>query len=262
MSLAENYPKSKIDNLSIGIFLSIVFFCILFMIKNYIPDALNIDAKWLILACSPVLIALIISGYIKSFKTHGVEFEFQLSNEVGKTPNLYRNINYLSIPMIVKGSRQTIEDFTDKAKQKIQILTFYLGKHYDIGDIDKYLSDLPSIKYFLVLERNGNFSCLVEYSKLKKMNTNTNNIIEKLTNYIHDPQSIFFYSYCSIEVNIKNTDTIIFAYNIFNEHNINVIPVTDSNNKFLGIIKKTDLYKTISDSIVLSINKNQNYSVK
>jgi hypothetical protein len=69
-----------------GIASSIIFLTLFLLLQYYIPSLMWLGTQWLVVAGVPVLIALFIGGYIKSFKGFGIELEAKLKSTIAYMP--------------------------------------------------------------------------------------------------------------------------------------------------------------------------------
>ena len=99
-------------------------------IKN--SKFLTIDSKWLLISGLPILIALIVGGYIHKFKGFGIELETSLKNPIGQV-NLIATDVLESISGRDKGSISSVEKLPSSELIKYHRLSFVNGKrnYYD-----------------------------------------------------------------------------------------------------------------------------------
>ncbi len=65
----------KYEPIIYGLVISLVILLILLLLQHYSASLLNLETRWLVVAGVPIIIALIIGGYIYKFKGFGIELE-------------------------------------------------------------------------------------------------------------------------------------------------------------------------------------------
>ncbi len=79
--LAIKYPL-----VSYSMVLSFILLLFFMLLKSYDTRMLALETKWILISALPVFIALLIGGYIKSFKGFGVEIETKtINSSLGRT---------------------------------------------------------------------------------------------------------------------------------------------------------------------------------
>lgn len=258
--MKENPRQEQFEIIGMGVFLSLIMFIASFLIRHLYPKLLDIDAKWIILASSPVVIALILAGVIKGFKGGGFEFEFELKSHVSDFSNLYQKVN---IERTVVARKDTLNNLNNISKET-DTLEFIINSkgNYDENAIEEYLRQLKKVNYLLVLDNFGHFKFVIDFSRLKStfFTNNENDFFRYFTVYLnHENQSQHFpSSFYAIYDTANENDSIREVYNKAVNTSSKIIPVINSKRKFIGIIEKENLYRTIAEiAIKESSRKNK-----
>ena len=155
----------KICLLVIGVIVSIILLIGLVWLNFNHANILTLESKWLIVAGIPILIALIVSGYISRFEGFGVAIEAALNAPVSMLDLKAMDVLSHTEGEVKKGIEQ-IERLPKERVAKIERLSFIYGKvhYYGAGAISEYLRSLWAIQYLEVKEENGEFVCLIPKS--------------------------------------------------------------------------------------------------
>jgi len=255
--------KERIKTLIIASLISIGLL-ILFTILNLLDSKiLSLDVKWIIVSGIPILIGLMFSGIIKSFKGFGVELETNLSEKI-ETDMIGEVVNFPT-PEITKQSMQFLYEMSPKIKSSIERLQFILGKknYYDSFVINEYLRSLHNLKFIEIIDNNGRFIALLparrfteERNHLQEGQAQRN--IQTLINSIESERIIENFSE-AITDTIKKTDSLLEAYKKFKIakqgklfYGDHILPVIDSNDKMIGLTRKNKLTEKIVEQVIKS----------
>jgi len=253
--MSEVKKIDKYDIIGIGIFISIIFFIILFLIRHYHSDMLDVDAKWICVACAPVIIALILSGIIKNFKGFGIELEI----EIRSLASLDRNKIFAYYePLPVKAKSGIDEIYNGRlGYNRSQVLSFTVGKYdyYDQYSIGTYFKRLPNIKYVLVVDNSGRFEGLLKREHIyvgKHYNYDVyNSFIKSLES--GKLSEMYGINYMTKFLSVDSTilESVKLFKQVKNNHSWhNELPVLNEDRKFIGLLKKDGIYEAVTDIIV------------
>lgn len=247
----------KYDIIGVGIFLSIVSFLILFGIRYYNPILLDIDAKWLLVSSSPVLISLILAGIIKNFKGFGVEFEVAIADVEFDDR---RVISYYTPTKAErKDSLEFLYNLSDNELRKITVLSFVYGRrgYYDSYAIEEYFKKLRYLRYILILDENNKFLFLIkkEAFRIKSVNQESNYFYSAFIRAIEDRNLSELYKPSIVSDIVKYNDTILNAVKLFKKTNERELPIINENSDFIGFIKKEGVYELATDILLRGVSK-------
>jgi hypothetical protein len=257
---------------------SIVLLFIFILLQGGKPNLLSLESRWLIVSGIPLLYALIVGGYIKSFKGFGLELESQLKNPVKYSSLLVSDV-IDDMPGSPKKSKNSLKNISIKTRKKIERLTFNCGKkgYYVESVIKDYLIALPNIKYFEFVLKNGQFFCLLPISIFKKsreiIDNNFNDQLEDrydeqvneqfyssaiidLIDAINNDELLTFFGVEAITAKVIETQSVIDILPIVRSSKHGVVGVINENERLVGIIDKHTLESKIADEVLLAGRKN------
>ena len=193
--------------LAIGAICSIGLLGTFFWFQHDSSKILNLESRWLITAGVPLLAALIVGGYIKSFKGFGVELEASLNKPV-------TNIELTATEAMeqVEGDEKRSIGYLDRLreqqKRKISRLVLTQGRqdYYRPYALEQYLRVLRGLKYIEVRNSKGKFIALLPVSEFKYDNNINNNLLGEFIYSLE--QSLILQRYSdSIITQTVNEDT-------------------------------------------------------
>ncbi len=252
--------------------ISIILLILFMFFKYYDAKILSLENKWLIVSGIPLLIGLLYSGIIKEFDAFGIKVKTNLQEKI---PNsLINETNYLPTPKITKQSLNILNSISREEKNKINVLQFIIGKkgYYETYAIKKYLEELTHISYFEFVDEDLNFKGVMKsyryplklrhtriennQEEKRKLNEIFENKIKKLIKEIENGSILKHREIISNSISENNTILEGYEKFILNERkkdNCNEeLPIINSNNKMIGLLKRYDLSDRISKQILKS----------
>ena len=156
--------------LFIGFIASVVLIIIFFILQWHQSNLLGLNAKWLSFSAIPILIALFVGGYIKSFKGFGIEVEANLNKPIVKNYNLITKLKAEEVPRFIKSETQEIRRLSKCQRLKIKRLTFIYGRkgYYNVEAIMDYLKLLQNLEYIEIVDIKRKFKYLLKIDILEK----------------------------------------------------------------------------------------------
>lgn len=147
--------------LILSILLSIGLLSLFFFFKSQDYLFMDLDVKWILVAGLPVLVVLLLGGYIKSFKGFGVELEANLAEPL--PPSLVSIPTYVPQQSLTKASMAYLFSMSDHSKLTITMLRMESGKkgYYDPMAVMEYLKALPNVSYIEVVNHKKEFQYLI-----------------------------------------------------------------------------------------------------
>ena len=149
-------------SLRLGMILSCILFVAFGALQQRQTRVLELEAHWILVAILPVLVALVVGGYIRSFK--GLGFEIQAALKAPVRSADVRVGDVLSdIPEDEKKCLEHLEQMSPEKVQSIRRLSFVSGRrgYYGPDGVQKYLEGLPNLEYLEVTDSNNEFICLL-----------------------------------------------------------------------------------------------------
>ncbi|NCD71781.1 CBS domain-containing protein [Mucilaginibacter agri] len=228
---------------------------------------MKLDAKWLLVAGTPILIALIIGGYIKTFKGLGLELEANLKKDLPESLiTKFEFIDQGKDVIIIKGPRSEINELGEEEKNRRIRIRFVLGRrdYYKSEDIVYYLERLTKLKYIEIVNEDEQFKCLLPIDHLHPNNEPNgpafdNAAIDSFVTAIQDSQTFKKQYPKATKDFVFVDDTVLDAYKKVSKSYISsrgkndYLPVLDSQRKMIGIVLKNDLERKISQEVLRSL---------
>lgn len=271
--LSDNTNISKKEKKLIHyIFPSVLLLLFLFYLRCQDSKLLNLDAKWLLFAGVPMLLGLIVSGFLKTFKGFGLELEANLKNEkIERTLEKVFEENQVVSNFNNSTDKNEKNPFDFSDKQKYTTLSFDLSRgseYYGVKETLAYIKNLRKLKYILILD-NSKFIAIFPITELISDDTiaklNQDNIIDnnletfiQLINSKQLPQNVTL-----VKDTLKITDNAYEAYKLLKRglaqskilnKGTESLPVVDERNEFKGVITIQDISATIVNEIEKSFD--------
>lgn len=237
--------------LVIGAGVSTALLMILLLFQYNDSNILKLESRWLLVSGVPLLAALIVRGYIKSFKGFGVELEASLNKPV-------TNIELLAteaMDVIIGDEKRNIDhlrELTSKDRKNISRLVLVQGRfdYYDPYVLHTYLRELKSLKYIEVRNQQGQFVALLPISEFKHGFEFNNNLLGEFINVLE--QSLIFqrYSRSVTTVHVTEDTGIIESLKVMRRHKIQQVVVLDENRVFQGVLTAKSVEKRIVENVL------------
>jgi len=163
--------KGKTNIILVTSLISICLLSIFFTLQLINSDILNLDVKWIIVSASPVIIGLILSGIIKSFKGFGVELELNLLEKLES--GLIGKVECFPTTELTKQSTNFLFSMSEEKRNSIERLQLISGKknYYDYYALNEYFQNLHKLKYVEIIDDNGKFKALLSASNFKNIHS-------------------------------------------------------------------------------------------
>lgn len=266
--MKSNHNKRKYLNR--GIIFSVVILITFMVFQAYEWKILNLEVKWLILSGIPILLALILGGYLKSFKGFGIELEANLKEPLPLS--LISEADAETLPGFLKSEMHKLEELPEKEKRNIKRLTFIYGKkrYYDEYASNAYFQSLKYLRFLEIVSERGEFIYLIPINVVFPDNRNNINLFDseithKFIKAIED-ESIEIVFKDVIKDYLKISDSLIDAYKkikLNSQNNITMrngatkrdegLPVVNIDNKMIGIIYFSKIESRIAEEVVKNI---------
>ena len=251
MPAKKNHSLKNWINWIIGIICSLGLLTIFLLLQKYDSEILNLEIKWLVIATIPLILSTLNSNIIKKFKGFGIELETHLHQPLIKMNLLTsdgmeyskgdekRSINYLDMLSIEKRSQ-------------IKWLSFKQGKrnYYTKEAIDEYLSSLPNLEYFEIIDKEGDFIALIP---INNSFDNQENFLSSFLDYIENPRIKDFVDHFGITLTVSENENLINVLPLVRKSKYKLMPVISSKDGALqGIITERMIESKITDYVISS----------
>lgn len=226
---------------------SLLFFLVLYAVSSdrFFGNRLGFDLEPLhfVIALIPFIILLILSGKLKEIRGPG-GIGFSMRDEVQKpvSPELIEMP--LEVDPAIVQQKRGIEELRNRiAQNPPTTLSFEVGKknYYGQWAIEEYVRELerhPNFRFILFTDAHGKFKGCMKVSDYKTL-LQTGDIVQKLENgqILKAPRVI--------KNLIRITSTNKQALNEMERANLNMLPVIDSEEKFVGVVTQEEIVRKI-----------------
>lgn len=247
----SNKPRGKQNKtlLIVSICVSAILLLTFMILQAYDLKSLNLDVKWVIVCGIPILLALFIGGYIKTFKGFGVELEADLNEPLPR--NLISETDMMPSPAIAKSSINTLNEMQASEKRKINRLSFVYGRKdfYDEYAVVEYIRILEKLRFIEITDDDGLFLYLLPIGNVLRYSNGRvevnvqDSLIFELIRSIENENIELQYPKLVSQF-VSTSDSTIAAYKKVKLSSQNkvisqreeALPVVDKNGRMIGII--------------------------
>lgn len=251
--ISENFRKHRPLYLSVTI--SSFLLIILMAFEGAGWKFMDLEAKWMLIAGAPILLALFVGGYIKNVKGFGLELEAELNGH--RLPESV--IDKTDVILSVKTRKDSVvylDQMEDVEKRKINSIQFIKGKrnYYDSYAVDEYLSMLPNVKYLEIINDKKEFLGVISAASFKKQNDpNNSDNIRNFIGYIEGEGEGLFSVVTDV---VFIFDSLILAYKKLQSSNQTTalkregaLPVLNEKKEMIGVISMQSIKNKIVQSV-------------
>ncbi len=212
---------------------------------------LNLEPKWMIISFTPLIIAIIVSGYIKSFKGFGIEIETRFGEPLDSyTIDIMGDVIVQMVSE--KSSFNFLYSIGQEKREHIKVLSFVNKKrgYYSESHIQQYLKILLNIEYFLIINSRGNYIYTLNAKYFR--NLDDENGIKLLIQSIEDGKLIDVLAPHLIQTVLIGSTKIIDALDQLHKRNTAFAVVISTSNKFIGLVSRASLEdRIVKDAITI-----------
>lgn len=235
----------------IGSCVSLILFIMFLILQDKGALILELESRWLFVAGVPILVSLIVGGYIRKFKGLGVEIETRLKSKIGTT-DLLATDALEHIEGADKGTLSFLYDTPTEELSKRERLKLVEGRrdYYNVFAFSLYLERLVNLKFLEIQDQVGRFRYLVSIRAFKsnaEIRENTiNDFLNNLANRTVLPQIEEF-----VEFNtIKTTEKLLSILPKVRDSKLGCLPVLDDQKHLLGVVTKEAIESRIADAVL------------
>ena len=230
---------------------SAVLLAVFMVFQHFEAKALQLPAQWLAISAIPLIVALLVGGYISKFKGFGIELESRLQETVAGS-----SLAVSSVATELRGDQKRGLDYLlglpQSARDRITRLTFFEGtEHGYIEEIvGEYLRELPKLEFVEVAREDGTFVCLIPVEVLEEQQAVEPERIRQLLESLRrgDTKEVFRGS--AIATAIDESSSLISALQALRAERLELIPVVDGEGRFKGVAYSRDLERKIADDVL------------
>lgn len=235
----------------IGTIFSIILLTIFLIFQYNQSGVLELESRWLLVAGVPILAALIIGGYIKSFKGFGIELEARLNKPVANM-ELSATVAMEEILGDAKSSIQYLDQLSPSSRRRISRLVLIQGRsnYYTLFALEQYLLKLKSLKYIEISNSEGKFLALIPISIFMQHGEINSIVLGEFIHALEQSQVLQRYKSSLITSHISEDTRLIESLRVMHRKNTKELAVLDENEEFLGLLRARAVEKRIVDNVL------------
>ena len=244
--LCNKLRVCKCQTIPFSIFTSLLFLIMFLCFQYFDFNALKLDEKWIVVCCLPIIIGLVLKGYISKIKAFDIEVDIN---------NINRNFSLIDYdPNLITEKRHKPKVHENKS----ETLTFFIGRNiqYNAEHVKNYFNNIRSIKFIQIADRNCKFRYLLS-ADIFRSDINKTNLLVKFIMDGAIENNMFSQRINLIQDYINVGDNIIDAYKkfqCFQESYIgrktSSLPILDCNHIMVGTINIQTLESKIINEAV------------
>lgn len=239
--------------MSVGAIVSLLMLSAFFLFQYQQANILKLESRWLIASGVPILAALFIGGYIKSFKGFGVELEASLHKPVSNL-ELTATEGMAEILGDEKRTISYLHNLSSSQRRRISRLSFVIGRanYYRTYAVEQYVRELDRLRYFEIKNNEGKFVALLPISDFKNKNEINSEAIDNFIRSLEEMTIKQVYGDLLITLNIGEGVDLIDALKLMRSKRTKRLAVTDENGAFIGLLTESSIEKRIVDNVLFA----------
>ncbi len=243
--------KEKQMIVLIGAVVSLAIFIALLILQGTNSSILNLESRWLMLAGVPLLIALIVGGYIHKFKGFGLEIETRLQNKIRKS-ELQALDALEQVEGQDKGTMSFLYDSHPEELARKERLILYSGRsgYYGSYALKEYLERLINVKYIEIRHPQGKFHFLIPASFFKREEILNSDFLDR---FIHALAEGNLLPEIEAEAEldfVKTSDGLIAILPKVRDSKHGWLPVLSKDRQLEGVVTKEVIESQIADEVI------------
>ncbi len=239
--------------LILGIVSSLLLLGLLFWLQYQTAPILQLENRWLIVAGIPLLLAIIVGGYVRRFKGFGMELETRLKRPITATGFQARQTMNLKASEVMerreelgKMSADELRAIPEKERLKYERLSFVMGrKFYSSDAILFYLhkDDLPNLKYLEIQDQSGAFVCLLEKGSVSYAN------VHEFITSLESGTVMDVFRESAVADGVDHNKNLLEVLLKVRASRFGFLPVL-ANSRLVGVVENTAVLERIGDEII------------
>lgn len=240
----------------LGLIATLITFIALLLLQHLSPSILQLDVKWVVVACIPLLIALIVGGYIKEFTGFGITLKTTMEAPITSLDLKAQEV-LVSLEGIRKDTLAVLSRISLEKKRKTTRLRFFLRRrgYYDLDAIYFYMRELPNLEYFEIVRPKGLFVCLLPVGLFYSHGEVDRPELERFLSALMEDKILDIYSGDAITATVRAEQSIATVLEILRSNRLDAAVVLDSKGATLGLIKTSDIEKRITDEVIFEAKR-------
>ncbi|MFC1863449.1 hypothetical protein ACFL1Z_05805 [Thermodesulfobacteriota bacterium] len=235
----------------VGFIISLIIFLIVFYLQMKESDILQIESRWLLVCGIPVLIALIVGGYIQKFKGFGVEIEARLKSRLGNV-GLKAQDALEQVEGQDKGDLSFLYDTPEEKLAEIERLILVMGRknYYGVYALKEYMERLRNLKFIEIQDNQGKFLYILPASVFIEGNNIKMNLIERFIQNLEEGNIDNSLITMTENDYVKTVEPLIGILPKVRESIHGWLPVLNKQRKLMGVITKESIESRIADDVI------------
>ncbi len=242
--------------LTIGSIVSAILLITLGLLQMNDSKILQLPSQWLAIIILPVLIALLVGGFITRFKGFGVELESSLKTPVA-TLNLTASDAVADILGDEKQSMNYLSGLSVDKKSETRWLMFRSGKKnfYTLNGVIGYMHEFPNLEYLEIKSEAGEIICLLPTSvfgnsvQLHRGDVNRENL-KRFIKAIENDNVPEEFPDTAITLKISSENDLVNVLKQLRNEKADFAAVVSPKGKYLGVIFANEVERKIADSVL------------
>lgn len=234
----------------VGVGFSLTLFLAFLILQGIGASILELESRWLIVAGVPILLSLIIGGYIKKFKGLGVELETRLKSNVWIS-NLRATDALNHVKGVDKGPVRYLYKTPQTELARIERLMLVENQRdYTTNALSQYIEKLVNLKYLEIKDMAGRLRYVVAVSAFKTDHEIKYQLIEEFLNCL--TRSTYpkqMKSYIEFD-RIKISDKLLSILPKVRESEFGWLPVVNVKKQMKGVITIDSIESRIIDEVL------------
>lgn len=244
----------NVKTLIFGVVFSLVLLFIFGWLQSTDSKILTLPSQWIAIAVLPLLIALFIGGFIKSFKGFGIELEAAL-----KTPITSLNLTASDAVADIKGdekrSMMYLDGLSSDQKNEVKWLLFRTDKkgYYRSYAVIQYLRELTKIQYFEIRGKSDKIVGFIPISVFKDStdyNDFNEDMIQQFITAIDAGNVAKVFKDSMITLKVSSKQGLVEVLKAMRSENAEFAAVMSPTGKYIGVVLATEVEKKIADSVI------------
>lgn len=238
--------------ITIGSIISALILALCIFLDYNFDSLLDLNSQWIVLSSIPLIIALFIGDHISYFKGFGFEVKSEVSRPISNYVYEMGRENIISVPREHKRNAQYINSLPEEGLKEVRRLTFVEGREEYYGEeaISIYLSRLPNLQFFEIVNNNGRFVCLIPSDIFKVGDEVNRENINIFIQSVEERNVLEAYREVAISRAVRSDQSLLDVLPEARESKFNIVPVLNDNGELIGIITKEKIEKLISDAVL------------
>lgn len=236
----------------IGGISSLAFLGFLLVIQHHEPNLLNVPAHWIAICILPILVSLVVGGYLKSFKGWGIELESALKQPVSSVKLVASD----AISQALGDQKQSVnylQNMSDERRRSIRWLSFKSEKkrYYRSNAVEAYLFELFNLIYLEVRSPSGQIEGYLPIRALRNEDGQAD--IQEIKRFIKAIENGEFLSEFSaelIDLKIRDDEDLVSVLRKMTDLEKPLAGLVDSGGKYKGVLLRSDVEEKIAAQVL------------